>query len=476
MFLLDQAEPQSRAFYDPGTARWTSYGELGGVVSALAGRFHSRSKRLAFLFVRNDAITIACWLALVEAGQAVALLDDALNPAMKQDLIDLYEPDLIVYSNPGIALPETFTALYRSAESLRPGAFVLWRTACDGEAIHPDLAVLLSTSGSTGSPKFVRLTRRNLESNAEAICRALAIGSADCAIMSLPFHYSYGLSILTTHLLRGAALAPTVESVITPGFWNTFRAASCTSLAGVPYTYEILHKRLKLHDLNVPTLRTMTQAGGKLDDALTLAFHEKMAARGGRFFTMYGQTEASPRIAVLPWDRLPGKLGSAGKAIPGGTMFIGRDGGLTTDPGCSGELVYRGPNVMMGYAAERSDLARGDELHGELRTGDLATLDSEGFAFIAGRMNREAKLFGLRVNLDEVESMLKSFGPAAVVDAGGKLSIYCEYGCAEEFAEQRKYLSMALRIHASAFDFHRIGSLPLSSNGKIDYPKLRGAA
>jgi acyl-CoA synthetase (AMP-forming)/AMP-acid ligase II len=466
MFLLDNAEPRSRALpIAAGDERWITYAELAGMVSALAGGFHSGTKRLAFLFVRNDAVAIASWLALVEAGHAVALLENSLNAAWKQDLIDLYRPDLIVYSDPGIALPATCAALYTAAESPLPGAFVLERNAREEQPIHPDLAVLLSTSGSTGSPKFVRLTRRNLETNAEAICAALAIGGDDCAIMSLPFHYSYGLSVLNTHLLRGAALVPTVESVVTPGFWNAFRMARCTSFAGVPYTYEILHKRLRLRDLNIPSLTTMTQAGGKLNDALTAEFHREMLSRGGRFFTMYGQTEASPRIAILPSDRLPEKLGSAGKSIPGGTILI--DGG---------ELVYRGPNVMMGYASERADLARGDEMHGELRTGDLATLDSEGFVYIAGRMKREAKLFGLRVNLDEIESMLKPFGPAAVIDTGGKLSIYCEHGGVEEFAAHRKYLSTALRIHASAFDFHRLERLPLNASGKVDYPALRGAA
>src|SRR5207244_3442012 len=138
----------------------------------------------------------------------------------------------------------------------------LWRSRSPVEqTIHPDLALLLSTSGSTGSPKFVRLTRSNVEANAASICAALKIRPVDRAITSLPIHYSYGLSVLNTHLHSGAGVVLTDEGLISPAFWETFRVQECTSFAGVPYSYQILN-RLDPDRLNVPSLDTMTQAGG----------------------------------------------------------------------------------------------------------------------------------------------------------------------------------------------------------------------
>ena len=147
------------------------------------------------------------------------------------------------------------------------------------------------------------------------------------------------------------------------------------------------------------------------------------------------------------------------------------DGVLSVDAETA-EIVYRGPNVMMGYAESRQDLALGDVLGGVLRTGDLGYLDGDGCLFLTGRRKRDAKVFGLRLNMDEVEEMLRTHGPTAVVAGDEKLVIYCEHGDAEAFARYTKDLSTRLKLHAAAFEFHRLPQLPLNANGKIDYPKL----
>ena len=470
MFLLNQADPQSIALYDSVQSQQISYAALCSLVDQLRSQFNSGLKYLVFHFGRNDLTSLAWYLAAVDAGLAVALLDEALAPALKQQLIALYEPEWIVYSNPATQFG-SIDEEYALHESNVPGAYALTRKRPGNESLHPDLAVLLSTSGSTGSPKFVRLTKANLLRNAEAISEALEIDSSECAITSLPFYYSYGLSVINTHLLRGARLALTRESIVAPGFWNAFRAAECTSFAGVPYTYEILSRRIKLSDLHVPSLRTMTQAGGKLADKLVTEFYTEMARRNGRFYVMYGQTEATARIAILPWNRLPEKLGSAGQVISGGSLSIANDGSRSDQPGTAGELVYRGPNVMMGYATCRADLSKGDELGGELRTGDSAWIDNEGFVYITGRMKRDVKLFGVRVNLDEVEALLKDITTAAAISSGEKLAVFCEGSRDPEAL--RTHLASTLRIHPSAFVFQNIDRLPLNANGKVDYNHLR---
>ena len=147
-----------------------------------------------------------------------------------------------------------------------------------------------------------------------------------------------------------------------------------------------------------------------------------MAARGGRFFVMYGQTEATARIAYVPPDRLSEKLGSAGIAIPGGRLSIEPAGAGTMDGPVTGEVVYEGPNVMLGYATGSGDLALGDELGGVLRTGDIGYLDEDGFLFLVGRSKRIAKVFGLRINLDEVEAAMREHGPGGGRRRSGRRS------------------------------------------------------
>jgi acyl-CoA synthetase (AMP-forming)/AMP-acid ligase II len=452
IFSLDR-HSSAKAVYEAEADRWLSYADLRGAMRQRGAEFGNAPRSLVFLFCKNDLRSVATYLALLEAGHATALLDDGLVAEAKASLIDLYRPEFISTAEE-VPHPD----YERIGEAL-------WRRPAAGEAApHPDLALLLSTSGSTGSPRFVRLTRGNVEANAEAISQVLEIGAADCAITSLPMHYSYGLSVLNTHLLRGASIALTGQGLLEPGFWETFRKAECTSFAGVPYLYQIL-RRLDPARLNIPSLNTMTQAGGRMDPALIEKFSSWIAERGGRFFVMYGQTEATARISILPAAVLPEKLGSVGLPIPGGRAAL--------DPE-SGELIYSGPNVMLGYAAGRGDLTLGDELKGTLRTGDLARMDEDGYLFITGRAKRDAKLFGLRVNLDEVENLLRAHGPVAVIGKGEALRIYCEHGDEGVFDEHRRQLSERLRIHHSAFVFRRLESLPLTPNGKIDYQKLTG--
>ncbi|HVW10527.1 MAG TPA: AMP-binding protein [Bryobacteraceae bacterium] len=453
MFLGLDRHSSAKAVYEAATDRWLSYDDLREAVRERCEELGSPARALIFLFCRNDLRSVAMYLASFEAGHAVALLDDGLIAESKTALIDLYRPELI---STGLDVPHP--------DYERVGE-ALWRRRTEDDAgLHSDLALLLSTSGSTGSPRFVRLTRGNVEANAESISEVLEIGPADCAITSLPIHYSYGLSVLNTHLLHGGSIALTDQGLLEPGFWETFRKAECTSFAGVPYLYQIL-RRLDPARLRIPTLNTMTQAGGRMDPAMIAKFSSWIAERGGRFFVMYGQTEATARISILPSSALPEKLGSVGPPIPGGRAAI--------DPE-TGELLYSGPNVMMGYAASREDLALGDQLSGTLRTGDLARLDEDGHIFITGRAKRDAKVFGLRINLDEVENLLRAHGPVAVIGKGEALRIYCEHGDEEVFAGHRRELSERLRIHHSAFVFRRLESLPLTPNGKIDYQKLTG--
>ena len=474
VYPVDLSAP---ALYDAVAEEWWCYRDLEGRVEAMASQLRGHRKRLAFCFCRNNFASVTAYLGAIEAGNAVALLDAGLPVDFQSRLLRLYLPEIVLSCGESADYRELSApgTIDRCEAGPVPECRVWTGKQTHQGALHPDLALLLSTSGSTGSPKLVRLTRRNVESNAESICQALRITADDRAVGSLPLHYSYGLSVINTHLMMGASLVLTDQGLVAPGFWSLVRKTRCTSFAGVPYSYQILH-RLGLESLDVPTLRTLTQAGGKLHNELISEFGQLMTARGGRFFVMYGQTEASARITVLPPSSLPVKLGSVGLPVPGGQATIHVDGETATEPNRAGELIYTGPNVMMGYAGNREDLAAGDVLRGRLCTGDLASLDDEGFVYIQGRMKRDAKIFGFRLNLDELEAMVRVHGPSAVTSAGDSLFVFCEFGDPQEFLALAQELAGKLSLHHRAFRFFRVQRLPTNANGKIDYSALLAMA
>lgn len=408
------------ALIDAGSGRTVSYSELS---SRLPGR-EAAEKRMVLHRLEPRLDSVIAYLADLAAGHAVVVADRRSEPAL--------------------------AAAYFSSDK-RP-------------ALHRDLSLLLTTSGSTGSAKVVRLSALNVESNAAAIAESLSIGRSDRAVTSLPLSYSYGLSVLHSHLWAGATVVLFDASVVEPGFWDVAARWSVTSLAGVPYTYQVLSRLDGLVE-RAPALSVMTQAGGRLAPALVARFHEVMARRGGRFHVMYGQTEASPRMTCTPAGSLPAKLGSVGIPLPGGTVEI--DGG---------EVVYRGPNVMMGYASGPADLARGDDCGGLLRTGDLGFVDRDGYLWLTGRAKRIAKLFGNRVALDDVEGLFSAHVPvAALAGEGDCIEIHFDAGFAGRLEAPRRAAARQLGVPASALRLvaHPEG-LPLTGSGKVDYRRLAG--
>ncbi|MFI6300994.1 AMP-binding protein [Amycolatopsis thailandensis] len=423
------------------------------------------------LFARMsvDLESVLNYLGAFEAGRAIALIDPALDADVLAGLIERFRPAAVL-SAPDAPAPEGY--------GVSDGHWV--RESAEGVEPHPHLAILLPTSGSTGNPKLVRLSRGAVFANADAIAQVLGIDRDEVAPTSLPLHYSYGLSVLNSHLVRGATVVIEPSGVLGRGFWDAVNEHKVTSLAGVPYHYEML-RRLKFDPAKYPTLRTLTQAGGKLRDDLVAQFNDKIREVGGRMFVMYGQTEAAPRMTTVPADRLAEKLGSAGPALPGGSFAVRReDGSETKHPKIVGEVVYRGPNVMMGYAEDEAGLAAGDEYGGVLATGDLGYLDEDGFLYITGRLKRIGKVFGNRVSLDDLEHAVRSasvgIDVVAAVPAGDKVVLFAELpegdGAKAICKDAAKALSERLHLHTSGFDVRPIDTVPLLASGKIDYRSL----
>ncbi|MGZ5417798.1 MAG: AMP-binding protein [Nocardioides sp.] len=373
-----------------------SYGDLAGRVQDLAERLGT-TRRLVLVAGANHVDAVVAYLAALTGGHP-AILVPGDNDGNLAAVVAAYDPDVVLR---GGDLVER-----------RPG------TAHD---LHPDLALLLSTSGSTGSPKLVRLSHENVASNAEAIASYLSIRPCDVAATTLPMHYCYGLSVINSHLAAGASLLLTDLSVVDACFWEAVRAHGVTTFAAVPYTFDLLD-RVGFADMDLPSLRYLTQAGGRLAPSRVREYADLGRRRGWDLFVMYGQTEATARMAYLPPDLAATSPSSVGVPIPGGSFTLEPlpESPIASSHGVEvGELVYSGANVMLGYADAPADLARGRDID-VLRTGDVARRTPDGLYEIIGRRNRFAKVFGLRIDLDQVEQVYAGLGHVVYCADGGE--------------------------------------------------------
>jgi acyl-CoA synthetase (AMP-forming)/AMP-acid ligase II len=342
------------------------------------------------------------------------------------------------------------------------------RLAAPATELHPQLALLLSTSGSTGSPKLVRLSHTNLSANAEAIIEYLGITAADRAITTLPMHYCYGLSVLHSHLAAGASVVIADGSVVDPCTLAAIDRHGVTSLAGVPHTFALLD-RSGFDPAQHPSLRMLTQAGGKMSPECVARWAAKANAAGVDLFVMYGQTEATARMAFLPPAAIATHPGSIGRPIPGGSFA------LMPHPVASGsdegELVYTGPNVMMGYAEALADLAAPATVT-SLRTGDLARFDPDsGLYELTGRISRIIKPFGQRIDLDRVEAMLGERGLQALATGDDDRLVVAVV--ARDGAAVRSAVADIAGLPHSAVIVHPVSELPRLANGKPDHCAVR---
>ncbi|WP_442934154.1 AMP-binding protein [Micromonospora sp. CPCC 205561] len=448
---------------DAATGRRVGGAELAARVADLAALLDREPPGAVFAAAPTEIDAVLRILAAWQAGRPVALLDPRIAVDALRDLVDRFRPALLLTGPAPV-------------EGYGPGPAALgpaWRRAGPpGPPPHPELALLLATSGSTGNPKLVRLSRAAVRANAAAIATALDLDGDEVAPTTLPLHYTYGLSVLTSHLHAGATVLLERSGLTSREFWAALDRYRATSLAAVPYQYEML-RRLRFAPARHERLRTLTQAGGRLHPDLVADFHGRMAEVAGRLFVMYGQTEATARMTVLPPERLPEKLGSVGLPVPGGALSIRTDDGTeTTAPERTGEILYRGPNVMMGYAETAADLARPDERGGVLATGDLGHLDADGFLHVTGRIKRIAKVFGVRVNLDDVERSLGHHGPVAAIAGADRLVVVAEGADADRLALIRAEVARALGTHSSGIQVRGVDALPLTPTGKPDYRAL----
>lgn len=339
--------------------------------------------------------------------------------------------------------------------------------------LFDDLALTLSSSGSTGSPKIIRVSYKNILSNTIDIVNYLSLSSEDKSITTLPFNYSYGLSVLNTHLYVGGSLVITNYSVLQREFWNLIDKHNITNINGVPYTYYLLEK-IGFLKKNPTSLKFLTQAGGKLSLELIKKLDEFCKLNNIKLFIMYGATEATARMSYLEPKYAVEKLGSIGKGINNNNFFIvdSNTGEKICKPFILGELYFKGNNVTLGYANSYKDLELADCNNGILNTGDLAHFDEDGFVYIDGRIKRIIKLLGNRFSLDHIEQLLSQELNCNCICSGIDDKLYI-FTCKDSLCNLiKKFLNTKLKINSRLFKIVVLDSFPYNNNGKIAYKEL----
>lgn len=422
---------------------------------------------LAFCLCRNEIGSVLGYVSFINHAIVSVLLNSHLEEELLYNLMAVYKPAYLWIPKDQ---QDQFAGMECRHESY--GYMLLITGYEENYPMTDELALLLTTSGSTGSPRFVRQSYTNILDNAQSIVKYLDLDETERPITTLPMNYTYGLSIINSHLLVGATILVTDKGIMQKEFWSFLKEAEASSFGGVPYTYEMLDK-LRFYRMRLPSLRTMTQAGGKLLPDLHEKFAKYAEENGKKFVVMYGQCEATARMGYLPPEKAVEKKGSMGIVIPGGKFrLIGTDGSEITEPYTTGELVYEGKNVTLGYAECCEDLIKGDERHGVLETGDMAQFDEDGFYYIVGRKKRFLKIYGNRVNLDEIDRLIKSkFGIEAAC-AGVDDHIYIFVTDQKDSDPVKEFVVGKTRLNPAAFKVFVIDEIPKNDSGKTLYKEL----
>ncbi len=378
-----------------------------------------------------------------------------------------------------LADPEKRTANERTAEQfgvelfISPDGSLKERSVGQRNDLHPCLAVLLSTSGSTGTPRLVRLSQKNIQSSSESTAEYLEYRKNDVAALALPLHFGAGLFVLNSHLLLGAKCSATDIPINSVHYLEWLRDARITNFTGVPYAFEVF-EQIQFRKLEFPDLKNMTVLGGKLPFDILREYVNYQKERQARFYIDYGQTEAN-RAAYLPPEAVLENPNCIGQAAPGVELYLAdEDGSRITEVNTPGELVIVGPNVMMGYALCGNDLSEGNTLKERL-TGDIAERTTEGLFKIIGRKARFSKIAGFRVSHENVEEHLAENGiPALVTGTDKFLAVALTDSTGVD--EATTVILQCTTLNSTQLKVFRIEEVPRLSNGKPDYQTIRSTA
>lgn len=442
-----------------------SYGDLSALSFALQRII--APGQLVLVEAINSTGSLSGYAALFEARCPVLLFGSIVVKSAFHQLIEKWRPAYVWMHHQSEAIAGKIALI-----SFHD--FSLYATSiAETATVHPEMAVVLTTSGSTGNSKLVRLSYQNIISNASSIVSFLSIQQNDRTITTLPPGYAYGLSVINTHLMAGASILVIQNSMMEKSFWDLLNQFRITNINGVPYHYKMMHK-LQLHKIQLPSVRFFTQAGARLSIDLQSYFADICHKSQSQLFCMYGQTEATARMAYLPPELASVKLGSVGKAIPGGKIELIDDSGQPISvPNEVGELVYAGPNIAMGYALHFTDLRRGFDFATSHATGDYGSYDEDGYLYLVGRKDRMIKLHGKRINLDDFSNRIHELKPGWQIACVGKedsISFFCTD--ATDLPEFNLLIQKEFNLPLSSYSIRMIPSIPVNESGKVLFHQL----
>lgn len=463
MFLnIDNKKTDSVAMVDNEGNRIT-YGKLAELMNAVGKLVIPRT--LIFNLCKNTVGSMVGYLSFIEHNAVPVTLSAKIDDTLLSDLLDIYTPAYI-----WMPIDEIERFDYEKVYEIY--GYALLKTCAEPYSINEELQLCMTTSGSTGSPKFVRYKKGNLEANAKNVALAFGWTEKEHAICDLGMQYTMGLNVINTHLYVGATVLLTTHNLLSPEFWEYIKKERGTNFTGVPFSYDIF-SRLHFERMDLPDLQTLSQGGGKLTEKRFRQLAEYAQKSGKRFIASFGTTETSARMACLPPELATKKIGSIGRAIPDGELFLVNEyGEVLTEPVAEGELCYKGPNVTMGYAACKEDLMKGDEFNGIYHTGDLARRDEDGCYYITGRMSRFLKLLSYRVSLDQSERLIQQEFNIECACSGTdhRMNIYITDQSKEK--EVLAFISEKTGLFKNLFKVFVVPEIKRNESGKIRYKEL----
>ena len=452
------------ALIDPSGKKIT-YRNLYDRINYINSKIDSRN--LIFVYSDNSQEFIEGYLSFLKSKNVIFFIESKINKKNLYSLIRKFKPNFLYFP-----IKKIKDINFKFSEILKNKDYILIKIKSNNEKIkNNDLALMMSTSGSMGSAKYVKLSYSNIEDNTINISKSLKINKNDKVITTLPPNYSYGLSIINTHIYKKSSIVLNNFSFIDKNFWNSFYKNKVSTFGGVPYTFEILF-RLGFNNLNLQNIRYITQAGGKISDFLHNEILKLADKNNFEFIVMYGQTEASPRMSYLPHKNSKHKIGSIGLPIPGGSFFLkDSKNKKILKSNIEGNLYYKGKNIFLGYSNSRLDLNLISSKKNILNTGDRAKKDNDGYYFLTGRKKRIVKIYGNRYELDKIEKLINNNSiECACICKNDKLLIYLTNNKLVD--RVKKILNIELNLKSNSYEIIILKIIKRNQSGKILYSKL----
>lgn len=452
MIIHNKAFKEKKLAFLGESGERVAYSEIYDFAEILNNVLPQRS--LIFIFCDNDIETLKFYYSTIICKAVPLLLSQELDNNLVYALLDRYQPQFIWIQKEKARFYPDATVLFIK------GKWALLKTRFPQYELHENLALLLMTSGSTGSPNLVRVSFDNLYSCSYMLLDLFGLNSYDRGITTLPMNYGFGLMYLHMHWEIGATVLVTKHDVLSSDFWSFFYNGQVTSLAGVPYTFAMLEK-IDFFKQNYSKLRILIESGGHMPFTLQQQYGKNQEKNNYKFYIMYGQTEGL-FLTYLPPEMILLKKDSIG--IPLSQVNIDVH---------EGELICHSPTVSMGYASCRQDLCLGDENKGILYTGDMVQIDDDGYIKIVGRKKRFVKISGIRISLDHIEELLQSRFPRAdIACVGNDSKIVVFYADSIMGCEIINYIMETIHIKEWFINSFQVSAIPRNKAGKIDYSTL----